>query len=356
MITYLEDSNSYQSYDGTRWVGLVPQSPNAIINGAFEINQRNFTSTTTYGAFGFDRWVLSGFDGTSTYSSQAFTLGSAPVSGYEAANFARIISTGQTLTTASSLLRQAIEDVRTFAGQTVTVSFFAKAATGTPSISVELNQVFGTGGTPSPGVATLAGKVALSTSWQRYSVTATVPSISGKTLGTDRNSSQLQLNLFVSAGSNFDARTGSLGIQSNTFDIWGVQLEAGPVATPFRRNANSLQGELAACQRYYFRPLSSQLSANYGFGLGNSTQQTFFQIKLPSMRVTPTSVEFSNLEASDSVASGAVNSLSINSGNSTPEMALLIAVHSPGTITVHRPYLLRNNASTSGLLALSAEL
>jgi hypothetical protein len=59
------------------------------------------------------------------------------------------------------------------------------------------------------------------------------------------------LLIWVSAGSTFNSSTDSLGIQSNTFDIWGVQLEAGAVATPFRRNAPSIQAELAACQRYY---------------------------------------------------------------------------------------------------------
>jgi hypothetical protein len=40
-------------------------------------------------------------------------------------------------------------------------------------------------------------------------------------------------------------------IASNVIDVWGVQLEVGSVATPFSRAGGTIQGELAACQRYY---------------------------------------------------------------------------------------------------------
>jgi hypothetical protein len=229
---------------------------NKIINGDFNINQRAFSSTTTIATYGFDRWRFFGLDGTSTYSAETFTLGTAPVTGYEGKNYARLVTTGQTLTTAETSLRQYIESVRTFANQNVTVSFWAQAASGTPKIAIELDQQFGTGGSPSSRVTTYAGQVTLSTSWVRYSVSITVPSISGKTLGTNNNDF-LGVHLWVSAGSNFNSRTGSLGIQSNTFNIWGVQVEAGSVATAFQTATGTLQGELAACQRYYYRANST---------------------------------------------------------------------------------------------------
>lgn len=269
--------------------GSVPPfvgAKNRILNGDFAINQRNFSSTTSSGVYTFDRWSQNCVDGTVTTSAQTFTLGTAPVVGYEARNFIRQQTTGQTLANTVGLIYQPIESVRTFANQTVTISFWAKAASGTPKVAVEINQVFGTGGSPSASVQTLFGQVTLSTSWTRYSVTATIPSISGKTLGTNNNDSA-NLVLWTSAGSDFNARTGSLGIQTNTFDFWGVQVEAGSVATPFTTATGTIQGELAACQRYYYENVKVA-SRFFAFGQCYSTTQAFgvFQFPVP-MRATP---------------------------------------------------------------------
>jgi hypothetical protein len=219
---------------------------NKIINGDFGINQRAFTSVFADGTYGFDRWVLGNVNVNTVYSAQTFTAGAAPVAGYEGTNYARILTTGQTLASDRTTLSQRIEDVRTSAGQTLTWSFWAKAASGTPKIAAEVQQNFGSGGSAS--VNTLAGQVTLSTSWARYTVTVAVPSISGKTIGTG---SFLGAIHWVSAGTDFNSRTGSLGIQNNTFDIWGVQVEAAQTASPFQTATGTKQGELAACQRYY---------------------------------------------------------------------------------------------------------
>jgi len=79
-------------------------------------------------------------------------------------------------------------------------------------------------------------------------VTANIPSISGKILGTDGNDN-LQIVFWFDAGSSFNSRTNSLGQQSGTFDIANVQLESGTVATPFEQRPIGL--ELNLCQRFY---------------------------------------------------------------------------------------------------------
>jgi len=276
--------------------GYGQAGKNKIINGDFGVNQRAFTSTTTTSTFGFDRFSSAFSDGTSTYSAQTFTAGAAPIADYEGTNFARLVSTGQTTSTALTSIFQKIEDVRTFAGQTVTISFFAKASTGTPNVAAAIWQEFGTGST-SPSVLQ-GSKIAITSSWARYSATFTMGSLSGKNVVAG---SDVRVLLITSAGSARDAYTGALGIQSVTVDFWGVQVEYGAKATPFQTaSGGSIQGELAMCQRYYWRfqrdVAQFGLMANTGYA--STTLVARFAITLPtSMRVAPTSLENSNIAA-----------------------------------------------------------
>ena len=329
---------------------------NKIINGDFTINQRAFTSTTTTNTYGQDRWSGTFVDGTTTYSTQAFTPGSAPVSGYEGTNYARLVTTGQTLATAQSVFRQRIEDVRTFAGQTVTVSFWAQSGSGTPNVAVELIQSFGTGGSPSASVTAILAaspKQAISTTWTRYSYVFSVPSISGKTLGT-ANDSFLQVGLWVSAGTDLNARTGSLGIQTNTFNFWGFQAEACSIATPFQTATGTIQGELAACQRYYFRnTASAQYSVYYG-GAARSTTIANCNVVFPvEMRVAPTSIDYSNVVLWD-YPENPFTIGALAKSQESKATAFLTATGLTG-LTASRPYYLLANTSSS-YIGFSAEL
>lgn len=226
----------------------VSDYKNKIINGMFDIWQRN----TTFSATGVsaDRWAFTLANETGTVSRQPFLVGQTDVPD-NPSWFARCaITTGGALAAAAAVLQQKIENVRQFSGQPVTVSFYAKASAGTPDISTEILEHFGTGGTPSADVTTIGVTThTLSTSWQKFTVTATPTSISGKTMGTDLNSSYLSFVFWFSAGSDYNARTNSLGQQSITVDLAHVQLEFGSDATAF--GVRHKQQELALCQRYY---------------------------------------------------------------------------------------------------------
>lgn len=219
----------------TRATNLESKSHNYLINGAFDFWQRG----TSFSATGYtaDRWGIIAASGqTVSVSQQTFTPGAAPVDGYEGQYFARIAWSGTP--SGTFWFTQRVEDVRTLAGQTATLSFWAKASSGTSVFVPTIEQNFGSGG--SSGVTVQSSSITLTTSWQRFSTTFSVPSISGKTIGT---SSYLDVRPLY----------GGASVNGINIDIWGVQLEDGSVATPFRRNSPNLQAELAACQRYYWR-------------------------------------------------------------------------------------------------------
>jgi hypothetical protein len=255
---------------------------NAIINGNFDFWQRG-TSQTAVGYGSADRWQNAFAGSTSTMSRQAFTVGQTAVPG-EPEYFVRMTVSSVAGGDNFAILLQAIEGVRTFAGQQVTISFWAKAD-ASKNISIEFQQNFGTGGSPSSSVFNIGTtKKALTTSWQKISHTVTIPSISGKTLGSVNNSSLVAL-IWFDAGGSFNTRTDSLGQQSGTFDIAQVQLEAGPVATPFERRP--IGTELALCQRYF--TVSTHRVNSYPAQFGSITTFYGATVSLPvQMRNAPT--------------------------------------------------------------------
>jgi hypothetical protein len=247
---------------------------NAIINGNFDIWQRGTSFTAS--EYGADRWVHARTGTTHTVTRQAFTLGQTAVPG-EPEYFCRTVVSSVAGAANYDILAQRIEDVRTFAGQQITISFWAKAD-ATKNIAINMVQNFGTGGSPSANVGISGTKVSIGTTFQKVTVTATLPSISGKTLGTDNNHF-LYLNIWFDAGSIFNGDTDSLGQQSGTFDIAQVQIEPGPVATPFEQRP--IGTELSLCQRYYLEAAAHA----QGPVPGAMTTPIYFPV---SMRATPT--------------------------------------------------------------------
>jgi hypothetical protein len=221
-----------------------------IINGAFDIWQRATTSTVA-GYVAADRWRNDFTGGTVTQSRQAQTVGTL-FGANNPAFFLRQGVTGQSLSTHYAATQQRIEDVRTYAGQTVTIMGWAKRNSGTGNMAVELRQSFGTGGSPSIDVTGIgAAQVTLTGSWAPFAVTAAVTSVSTKTVGTDGNSF-VEANFWTSAGSTFNARTASLGVQTVEVDLWGVHVRVGTFATAdvAAYVAPPVEDTLRQCQRY----------------------------------------------------------------------------------------------------------
>jgi hypothetical protein len=315
---------------------------NKILNGAFNVWQRSTSATvTSENYFAPDRFRSTYVAGgaTVTWSQQTFTPGAAPVAGYEGQYFSRIAATSGSGTTVIGI-NQRIEDVRTFAGQTATISFWAKADS-TRTATILMLQFFGSGG--SGDVTVLNTTQALTTSWARYSFTASVPSISGKTIGTG---SYLVPFIYYNTGQ---------ASGSPQLDIWGVQLEAGSTATDFQTATGTLQGELAACQRYYYRQTAVESFSDFGLGFAISTTSARIEISMPvTMRVAATSLEYSTLILWD--GSGTNTTVTSAALGEVGLQRLRLTIGVASGLTQYRPYSLLANNSTSAYVGFSAEL
>jgi hypothetical protein len=214
---------------------------NAVINGGFDIWQRGTSVSIAGSSTGYtaDRWFFTGATNASTISRQVTGDTTNLPNIQYCARVQR--NSGQTGTGGMSF-NQSFETVNSipFAGKTATISFYArKGANYSPTNSaLEVDFYYGTGtdqnvGTGYTGVGALGNTVTLTTTWQRFTYTATLPT------------SVTELAAYF-----YWVPTGTAGT-NDYFEITGVQLELGSTATPFSRAQGTIQGELAACQRYY---------------------------------------------------------------------------------------------------------
>ena len=325
---------------GLRWQTSV--NANGVINGGMDIWQRGTSfaipsSTYTYTA---DRWIGLRFSTGSTVSQQTASLDGFQYSIRVARDSGNtgtgIIYLGYNLETADSYR---------YAGKTATLSFWAKAGANFSAASSALAVIWASGtGTNQKqmdgftGSSTLANTtVTLTTSWQRFSFTASVPS----------NSTQ--------QGFQFNyTPVGTAGAADN-FEVVGVQLEYGSVATNFKRAGGTIQGELAACQRYYFRTTVGTGASVGPIGNAYSTTGIVFRYRLPvTMRVAPTSIDYNTLKVGDDVnAQTNLSSLTLD-GNSTADLGQVLAAVASG-LTQYRSYAMNGQASGS-YLGFNAEL
>lgn len=253
---------------------------NKIINGNFIVWQRSTTQTTSgYGSD--DRWVNENTGSTKTHSLQNFALGQTDVPGNDY-YFSRTVVSSVAGAANYVSKYQAIEGVRTFSGKQVTITFWAKADTN-KNIAIELLQRFGVGGTPSTQVSIPLGLKALTSSWQKFSFTANVPSIAGKTIGTIDDS--ISFLFWFDAGSNYNTRASNLGQQSGTFDVSHISIVEGDATQeddPFTPRA--IPQEIDLCQYYYQR---LPLAFHFNFSAQGATPIGWWFNWARVMRKTP---------------------------------------------------------------------
>lgn len=252
-------------------IGAPSGFRNVIRNGDMGVTQRGtgIVSGVTAGAYGADGWLTWALGAAANSSVGNLGAAQAPWKRYIAAS----LTTPAAAAPDYAFLSQRIEDVRTMAGYTVTLSFQGASTVAGRALGIGLVQSFGTGGAPSPTVTTAVSAVVIPNSTlTRYTVTFVVPSILGRTIGSNEDS-YLELRLFLGVGSNLQPQSGlslAQGLQGAwTLNITGVQLELGAAATPFERLPH--QQQLAWCQRYYWRWTCSTETERITVGLANNT-------------------------------------------------------------------------------------
>lgn len=209
---------------------------NVLINGDFAFSRSGTTPITTGPGDTTDvnRWIL-GTDavGSSrTITRLSNTLGTS-FGGLEPRNILRVA-----LTTAGSgtynKMEQRIEGVRTLSDGQATLSFWAKGTSAFTIPYVGLSQNFGTGGSPSSEVSFGFGSFNITTQWKYFTATTTIGSLAGKTLGSNGDN---YLRLYI-----------ALPTTVFSVDLALMQLERGPIATPFERR--SITQERILVERY----------------------------------------------------------------------------------------------------------
>jgi hypothetical protein len=330
------NSSTNGSGSGTNgWAGYQVAGKNAIINGGMDFWQRGTSSNSngTGGYFAADRWYIVS-SGTATHSRDTDVPSNAGVQYSQKILIGASSSYGQ----AYQLIEQDV--VRSLRGQTVTLSAYFKSAgsySGGMIMSAEYSTTADTWSNTwiSSGSTNFFGSTV--TSWTRKSITFTVPS----------NAVGLRLAYVPDA------------VQPSGVSVWhtGWQLELGSVATPFSRAGGTIQGELAACQRYYFRHNAGSGYARLGIsGYCNTTTAAYVNIIHPVPLRAPAATldipALSNLQVYDGTAVFTPSGIYIDQGS---YMTTSLYITSTG-YTANRNAFLHSNNTTNGYIGLGAEL
>lgn len=235
-------SNGTNGTNGTNGAG---NGKNYLVNGAFNIAQRtsSYALTTSFAYGSADRWA---------FQMATSAAGIANIIASGLAGFKNALKLGRNSGSALTNLitaRQAMESIESIPlqGQTVVLSFYAKAGANFSQVSSTLSSNIRTGTGTDQSAATMtawtgqantSGPNTITTSWVRYSYTATIPS----------NATQVGIDFSYTP-------SGTAGADDNVY-ITGVKLEIASVASAYEHPLPSV--ELEACQRWL--PIFNSLS------------------------------------------------------------------------------------------------
>jgi hypothetical protein len=233
---------------------------NVLINGLLDIWQRGTTATFSASAYNAqDRW----YNYASTSSTFARESSVIPTG----CTYSCKVTVGASAAAVQS--EQAIETLNAapYAGKTMTLSgHFQSSATPTITFVVYHSS---------------SVDVAVGGSWT--AITAT--SGGSGTAGASSFTRISGVYAIPSTAKSIKVLWYSSSIASAGILYWGgMQFEAGSLPTTLARNAGTLQGELAACQRYY-----NKLTNPLAVGSTRTTAKCLFTVPFPvEMRIAPT--------------------------------------------------------------------
>ena len=340
-------------YSGTDWIPLASEVTNLtayqtkasnqfahrniIINGDMQIHQRatSVSSVTSGGYLTVDRWN----EGVTTQGTWTVSVeNDAPTGSGFRKSLKWLCTTadaspaaGDNLQFFTTLEGQNLQQIKkgTAAAEQLTLSFWVKSnVTGT--YIAELYDADNTRQTSKSYTVSASGV------WEYKTIT-----FAADTTGAFDNDNQLSLYAIfgLGAGSNFTSGTlqtswasasnanrfvGQVNLASATNNYWqitGVQLEVGTVATPFE--FKSVEDELLECQRYYIK--FDQGKGFMGGAAGNSNNSVMGRTFPVVMRATPT-MSHQNTKTTD-YWTAAGNNSALTTWHIGTTYAFVVAVH-----------------------------
>jgi hypothetical protein len=359
--------------DGSMGGSFPYPNRNLLYNGAMQVHQRGIstTSITTSGYYTADRWntTLSSL-GTWTQTVE----NDAPTGSGFKKSLKVLCTTANASPAAGDNLRiiQFLEgfDVQriakgTLSAQQLTLSFWVKSNV----IGTYIAELFDNANTRQ---VSISYSVNASATWEKKNIVFPADTI-GEFL--NNNSQNLVPVFWLGAGTNFTSGTlqtawtsstnsnravGVTNLAAATNNYWqitGVQLETGPVATDFEFEPYGVT--LAKCQRYYCRFTAGSTNYTPLTPLGQATSTTAINTTFlfpTTMRTGPTAVDSASLSVYGSGSGSTPGFLSVSALSLTrasTDIAELTATVSGATLGgIYR--IQPNNAA--GFIGLSAEL
>jgi hypothetical protein len=319
-------------YNGTSWIpdyGLL-SNRNVFVDGALDFwsTGTSFSLAAGVNQYTADMWrSYSGAGGAATVSQQAYAAGSnlanSPVP-------PKYFLRHQQTTAASDnpFVSQPMEGVGTFSGQSVTFAVNLKAAAALTIGSIVVLQKFGSGGSPSATVTTTKAVTwAVGTTEKRFSVRIDIPSIAGKTIGTNGDDC-LEVRLLMPSGQTFTLDVGQFQIEQCDATASGDTTGSGGAPTPFEHRGPAAEKSRASRYLYQVSCASSGLMVIVIV----SATSAYSWIPIPPMRARGTAAFSGSLTVNGSFAatvtpgmsSESVINVTVASSGMTPGAGYLV--------------------------------